>query len=152
MSTIAEEFSSFIKILTKVLIIFALISLLVSTIMISIITYISVLERQKEIGILRSIGARKIDVISIFCSENLIIGLMFILANIFKKPINGIVQNIIKENVSLATSINTVDLIKFRYDVITMLIIGNVIITLLAGLIPAIIASLKKPIEALKNE
>lgn len=157
MSTIAEEFSSFIKILTKVLIIFALISLLVSTIMISIITYISVLERQKEIGILRSIGARKIDVISIFCSENLIIGLMsgilgFILANIFKKPINGIVQKIIKENVSLATSINSVDLIKFRYDVVIMLIIGNVIITLLAGLIPAIIASLKKPIEALKNE
>lgn len=157
MSTIAEEFSSFIKILTKVLIIFALISLVVSTIMISIITYISVLERQKEIGILRSIGARKIDVISIFCSENLIIGLMsgilgFILANIFKKPINEIVQNIIKENVSLATTINSVDLIKFRYDIVTMLIIANVIITLLAGLIPAIIASLKKPIDALKNE
>lgn len=157
MSTIAEEFSSFIKILTKVLIIFALISLLVSTIMISIITYISVLERQKEIGILRSIGARRIDIISIFCSENLIIGLLsgilgIVLANVFKKPINEIVQNIIRENVSLATSVNTVDLIKFRYDVVLILIIGNVIITLLAGLIPAILASLKKPIEALKNE
>lgn len=76
----------------------------------------------------------------------------FILANIFKKPINEIVQNIIKENVSLATTINSVDLIKFRYDIVTMLIIANVIITLLAGLIPAIIASLKKPIDALKNE
>lgn len=156
-STIAEEFSTFIRILTEVLIIFAMISLLVSTIMITIITYISVLERQREIGLLRSIGARKKDVISIFCSENLIIGFLsgilgIVLAFVIKKPINTIVQNIIRDNISMASNVKNVDLIQFKGSIILALVIGNILITLLAGLIPAIIASLKKPIEALKAE
>lgn len=156
-STIAEEFSTFIRILTEVLIIFAMISLLVSSIMITIITYISVLERQREIGLLRSIGARRKDVISIFCSENLIIGFLsgilgILLAFLIKRPINTIVQNIIKDNISMASNVKNVDLIQFKGSVILELVIGNILITLLAGLIPAIIASLKKPIEALKAE
>lgn len=156
-STLAEEFATFIQILTKVLIIFALISLLVSSIMITIITYISVLERQQEIGLLRSIGARKKDIVSIFCSENLIIGffsgiLGICLAFVIKKPINGFVQRIIEENLSNASNVKNVDLIQFKSSIIILLIVGNILITLLSGLIPAIIASLKKPIEALKTE
>lgn len=157
MSSMAEEFSKFVKILTTVLLVFGLISLLVSTIMITTITYISVLERQKEIGILRCIGARQIDVLSIFCSENFIIGILsgflgVILAYVLKNPINRFVGEILKENISFVTSVTNVNLVNFDALLILILIIGNVIITLLAGLIPAIIASIKNPINALKSE
>lgn len=157
MSTISKEFSAFIKILTNVLIILACVSLLVSSIMISIITYISVLERQKEIGILRSIGARKIDIISIFCSENAIIGIMSgivgtVLATLIKSPINEFVQSLIKENVSNASSVLKVDLIQFDYKIIIALVCGNVLITIISGLLPAILASVKSPVKALKSE
>lgn len=157
MSSMAEEFSKFVKILTTVLLVFGLISLLVSTIMITTITYISVLERQKEIGILRCIGARQIDVVSIFCSENFIIGILsgflgVILAYILKNPINRFVGEILKENISFVTSVTNVNLVNFDALLILILVIGNVIITLLAGLVPAIMASIKNPINALKSE
>lgn len=156
MSSIAEDFATFINILTKVLLIFALISLFVSAIMITIITYISVLEREKEIGILRCIGTRKMDISLIFCSENIIIGLGsgilgIIISYIIKSPINRLVQNIIKENVSLATSVTNQNLIKFKPGFILLLIMFNIIITVLAGVIPAIYASIKNPVNTLKS-
>lgn len=155
MSSIANDFSTFIEILTKVLIIFALIALLVSSIMTGIISYVSVLERTKEIGIMRSIGARKKDIVTIFSSENFIIGvcsavLGITLAYLIKSPINTLVQNIIKENVSNASSVVKENLIIFDPKNLLILVVGNALLIIFSGLIPAIIASIKNPIDALK--
>ena len=155
MSGLSKDFATFIEILTKVLIIFALISLLVSSIMIAIITYISVLERNKEIGLLRCLGARKIDIVKVFCSETIIIGLISGILGIFlaitlKEPINSLIRNIITENLSL----NTYGKNFVEYDILTMslLIIGSIIVTVISGLIPAIIASFKQPAKVMKGE
>lgn len=155
MSSVAKDFSTFIEILTKVLVIFALIALLVSSIMIGIISYVSVLERTKEIGIMRSIGARKKDVVAIFSSENFIIGLCsallgILLAYLIKEPINSLVQNIIKDNVSNASSVVNENLIIFDLKNLMFLVVGNIILIIISGLIPAIVASIKNPIDALK--
>lgn len=155
MSSVAKDFSTFIEILTKVLVIFALIALLVSSIMIGIISYVSVLERTKEIGIMRSVGARKKDVVAIFSSENFIIGLCsallgILLAYLIKEPINSLVQNIIKENVSNASSVVNENLIIFDLKNLMFLVVGNIILIIISGLIPAIVASIKNPIDALK--
>ena len=155
MSGVSKDFATFIEILTKVLVIFALISLFVSSIMIAIITYISVLERNKEIGLLRCLGARKIDVIKVFCSETTLIGILsglfgIALAVILKQPINTLIENIIKNNLSLSP-INK-NFVEYNFITILLLIVGSVVITLIAGLIPAIIASFKQPAKVMKNE
>ena len=156
MASMAEEFDTFIKVLTKVLIIFALISLLVSSIMIGIITYISVNEREKEIGILRSVGARRIDILSIFCSETFIIGILagvlgVILAYVIREPINSFIQNLVKENISNAQSVVKENLVDFKPVLFVWLVLGNSVLTIISGLIPSIKASLKNPIDALKS-
>ncbi len=156
MASVAEEFDLFIKILTKALIIFALISVFVSCIMIGIITYISVNEREKEIGILRCIGARKIDILKIFCLETFVIGVLsgllgVVLAYAIKDPINTLIQNLVKENVSNASSVVRENLVNFKPMLLIWLVLGNGFITIISGLIPSIKASLKKPINALKT-
>lgn len=155
MSGVSKDFATFIEILTKVLIIFALISLFVSSIMISIITYISVLERNKEIGLLRCLGARRIDIVKVFCSETVLIGLLsgvfgVILAYILKNPINSLVEKIIRNNLSLNPLKES--FVDYNIFTILLLIFGSIIITVLSGLIPAIIASFKQPAKVLKNE
>lgn len=156
MSNIAKDFATFIKVLTKVLIIFALISLCVSTIMISTIFSINVNERKQEIGIIRSNGARKIDIIKIFSGEALVCGFLsgllgFIFANIIKNPINTIVQNLIKDNVSGASSVIREKLIIFDKWNVVILLAVNIILTLLATIIPSIKASKKDPVKVLKE-
>ena len=156
MATMAEEFDLFIKILTKVLIIFALISVFISCIMIGIITYISVNEREKEIGILRCVGARRIDILKIFCFETFIIGVLsgllgVIFSYVLKEPINSFVQNLVKENVSNASSVVRENLVNFKPILFVWLVLGNGLITIVSGLIPSIKASLKDPIKALKS-
>ena len=155
MSGVSKDFSTFIDILTNVLIVFGLISLFVSAIMISIITYISVLERYKEIGLLRSIGARKIDILGVFCSETAIIGIIsgslgVLLAYLIRMPINKLVGDIIKNNLSL--QVRGENFVDFKFITIIVLILGNILMTIIAGLIPSIIASLKQPAKVLKSE
>ena len=155
MSSVAKDFATFIDILTKVLIVFGLISLLVSGIMISIITYISVIERYKEIGLLRSIGARKIDIMGVFCSETAIIGVLsgalgILFAYLLRLPINKLVGDIIKNNLSLQVS--GTNFVEFKPLMIIILICGNILMTIIAGLIPAIIAAFKQPAKVLKSE
>lgn len=157
MSTVSKEFSTFIEILTRALVIFAMISLLVSAIMISIITYISVLERSKEIGLLRSIGARKIDITQVFCAETSIVGLLsgllgILLSFVLKYPINGIIENIIKNNLPLYSSTTKIEFVRFDSIIMMLLVIGSIVITIIAGLIPSIIASFKQPAKVLKGE
>ena len=139
--------SSIIDIISTVLMGFVSISLVVSSIMIGIITYISVLERTKEIGILRSIGASKKDISRVFNAETLIIGasagllgiLITILLNI---PINLIISNL--------TGVKTIANLPVIGAII--LIIISILLTVIAGLIPAKMASKKDPVEALRTE
>lgn len=132
---------------TLVLVFFSSISLIVSSVMIGIITYISVLERTREIGILKSLGARKKDIIRVFNAETLIIGLLsgligIIIARILIFPINSILYKL--------TNLKDIGILKSNYAV--ALIIISTILTLISGLIPSIKASKKNPVVALKNE
>ena len=130
-----------------VLIGFVSISLVVSSIMIGIITYISVLERTKEIGILRSIGASKRDVSRVFNAETFIIGLVAGLIGVAVTVLLDIPINIIIEKVSGAAH---VAFLRPAYAAILVAI--SVVLTLIAGIIPARLAAKKDPVIALRTE
>ncbi len=131
-----------------VLIAFVSIALIVSSIMIGIITYISVLERTKEIGILRAIGASKKNISSIFNAETFIIGLLSGIIGIgFTLAVIPIINKVIHDltnNLNINASIPIVAAI--------ILIVLSVILTLIGGLIPSRMASKKDPVEALRTE
>ncbi len=133
--------------ITVVLIAFSSISLVVSSIMIAIITYISVLERTKEIGILRALGARKKDIKRVFNAETFLIGLCsgllgILIAYLLTFPTNQIIENL--------SGLANVAKLNFIHAII--LIIINVILTVIGGAIPAKMASKKNPVEALRTE
>ena len=132
---------------TYVLIAFSSISLVVSCIMIAIITYISVLERTKEIGILRALGARKKDIKRVFNAETFLVGIFsgvlgIIIAEILTFPTNQIIENL--SDLSNVAQLNPIHAI--------ILILVSVTLTVIGGLIPASIASKKDPVEALRTE
>ena len=139
--------STIIDSISYILIAFVAISLIVSSIMIGIITYISVLERTKEIGILRAIGASKRDISNVFNAETLIVGFaagaigigVTLLLNI---PINIIIEHL--------TGISGVSQLPWQGGVI--LVVISMLLTLIAGLFPARIAAKKDPVEALRTE
>ena len=133
--------------ITVVLIAFSSISLIVSSIMIGIITYISVLERTKEIGILRALGARKKDITRVFNAETFIIGLFSGLLGILIALILTIPANSIIESLS-----GLADVAKLNPLHALILIVISMILTLIGGIIPAKIASKKDPVEALRTE
>ena len=133
--------------ITIVLIAFSAISLIVSSIMIGIITYISVLERTKEIGILRALGARKKDITRVFNAETFIIGLTsgalgLLIAKLLTYPANHIIEKL--TTLKSVAKLNPV-------HAITLLII-SVVLTVIGGLIPSKIAAKKDPVEALRSE
>ena len=115
--------------------------------MIGIITYISVLERTKEIGILRSIGASKKDISRVFNAETLIIGAAAGLLGIIVTIILNIPINIIIDNLSGVSSIAKLPVMGG-----IILVIISIFLTVIAGLIPAKMASKKDPVEALRTE
>ena len=130
-----------------VLIAFVSISLIVSSIMIAIITYISVLERTKEIGILRSIGASKKDIKRVFISETIIEGLLSgLLGVLISTSLLGPIEHIIKSIADLELKV------KLPNKYALMLILISVVITVFSGLIPSRIASKKDPVESLRSE
>ena len=133
--------------ITAVLIAFSSISLVVSSIMIGIITYISVLERTKEIGILRSLGARKKDIRRVFNAETFIIGLTSGLLGIFISRMLLIPINIILKNI---TDLKNVAVMNISASII--LIIVSVTLTLIGGAIPSRLASKKDPAVSLRTE
>lgn len=143
-----SSITTIINVISYVLIAFVAISLVVSSIMIGIITYISVLERTKEIGILRSIGASKRDVSRVFNAETIIIGftagalgiVMTLLLNI---PINLIVHDL--------TGIQSINSTLPPAGGVALVLI-SMVLTFIAGLIPAGIAAKKDPVEALRTE
>ena len=145
--TMMKSVSQIINTISYVLIAFVAISLVVSSIMIGIITYISVLERTKEIGILRAIGASKKDISRVFNAETLIIGLISGLIGIgitvlLTLPINSMIYAV--------TGVKVVTAVPFKAGVVLVLI--SMFLTIIAGLIPAKIASKKDPVIALRTE
>ena len=144
---IMSSVTTIINAITYVLVAFVSISLIVSSIMIGIITYISVLERIKEIGVLRSIGASKKDVKRVFTAESLIIGFSSGLLGILITLLLTIPINIIIKNFTGITGIASLHILPA-----TILILISMGLTFIAGLIPAQIASKKDPVEALRTE
>jgi putative ABC transport system permease protein len=157
MGNIIREFDTFIEILTRVLIAFAAVSLFVSTIMIGIITYVSVMERIREIGILRSLGARRKDIARVFNAEVSIIGfasgvLGVLLGILFIQPLINVFVTILEQNNITTLDLTQLDISKFHPLFAVYLIGGSVLLTLVAGFIPAIIAAFKSPVNAIKSE
>ncbi len=142
-----KSVSSIVNVISSVLIAFVAISLIVSSIMIAIITYISVIERTKEIGILRAIGASKKDISRVFNAETLIEGLTAGVLGIIVTVLLNIPINIIIKNVA---NISNASILPINGAII--LIIISVLLTVIAGFIPAKIASKKDPVEALRTE
>ena len=139
--------ATIINAISYVLIAFVSISLVVSSIMIGIITYISVLERTKEIGILRAIGASKKDISRVFNAETIIIG--------FSAGILGILSTLLLElpiNILLRLLTNTGAAASLPAESAFMLIGISVVLTFVAGLVPSSIAAKKDPVEALRTE
>ncbi len=133
--------------ITVVLIAFSSISLIVSSIMIGIITYISVLERTKEIGILRALGARGKDVTRVFNAETIIIGLCsgtlgLLIAYLLTFPINQVIENI--SGLANVAKLNPVHAL--------VLLLISICLTVIGGFIPAKMASKKDPVVALRTE
>ena len=139
--------STIVNVISSVLIAFVAISLIVSSIMIAIITYISVIERTKEIGILRAIGASKKDISRVFNAETLIEGLVAGVLGIVVTILINIPANIIIKKV-----VNISNLSKLPLNGAIILIIISVLLTVIAGFIPAKYASKKDPVEALRSE
>ncbi|MDO9629639.1 MAG: ATP-binding cassette domain-containing protein [Acholeplasmataceae bacterium] len=132
---------------TIILIVFSGIALLISNLMIGIMTYTSVIERTKEIGILRSVGARKKDIGNIFYSETLMIG---ILSGTLGILISYLLIPFLNMILKTVTTIENLAYLFFPYAII--LVIINILLTSISGIIPASIASNKDPILCLRNE
>lgn len=139
--------TSIVDMISYVLIGFVSISLVVSSIMIGIITYISVLERTKEIGILRAIGASKKDVSRVFNAETLIIGLTAGVIGIVVTLILNIPINMIIESLAGVSGLSKLPVVGAL-----ILILISVVLTMIAGLIPSRLASKKDPVESLRTE
>lgn len=133
--------------MTKVLVGFASISLVVSSIMISIIIYTSVLERRKEIGILRSVGARKLDISNIFISESGLLGVTSGILGIFITWLLTLLANFV---LKLLLGIDNLAIITWWSPL--LMIIISVLLSFLAGVLPARIAANKDPVECLRSE
>ena len=143
-----SSITTIINVISYVLIAFVAISLVVSSIMIGIITYISVLERIKEIGILRAIGASKKDISRVFNAETLIVGFAAGLFGILVTLLLCIPVNLIIRAVSGINNIGA----ELPFVAAIVLIVISMILTLIAGFVPAKIAAKKDPVEALRSE
>lgn len=145
--TIMSSVTSIINIISYVLIAFVGVSLVVSSIMIGIITYISVLERTKEIGILRSVGASKRDISRVFNAETFIIGLFSGLLGIGITALLNIPISVIIKNMTGISGIASLPI-----EGAAFLVLVSLVLTVIAGLIPARMAAKKDPVEALRSE
>ncbi|MBQ1892140.1 MAG: ABC transporter permease, partial [Firmicutes bacterium] len=147
-ATLMSSVTTIVDTISYVLIAFVAISLVVSSIMIGIITYISVLERTKEIGILRAIGASKRNVSQVFNAETFIIGLLSGLIGVGVSLLLLIPGNAVIHNLAGNTDINA---FLPPFGALALIII-SVILTLIGGLIPSRAAAKKDPVKALRTE
>lgn len=142
-----NSITSLIKMITYVLTAFIGVSLIVSSIMISIITYISVLERTKEIGILRSLGASKKDIKNIFKAETIIIGTI---SGVIGVGVTLLLNKVIDKVIYNLMGISHITYLPWNY--IFYLILISIVLCLISGLVPAKIASKKDPVISLRSE
>lgn len=144
---ISDSISSLINTITIILSAFAGISLVVSSIMIGIITYVSVVERTKEIGIMRSLGARKKDISRIFNAETILVG--------FTSGLLGVLITlllIVPINIILSNLLDVTGFANLAWSAAIGLVVLSTFLTLIAGLIPSRIAAQKDPVTALRTE
>lgn len=149
-SLVTDTVSDMIDIISYVLVAFAAISLVVSSVMISIITYASVVERIKEIGVLRAVGARKLDIMRVFNAETVIIGLAagifgVLVTLILSFPLSSIF-------ISISDGVITTSLVSVAWWHGLLLVGISVLLTLIAGMLPARSASKRDPVVALRSE
>ena len=135
-----------INIITVILVVFSIISILVSSLMVFILTNNRVMERVREIGIIRGIGARKRDIVRLFNIENLIIGIIssvmgIIFINLLRDPVNNLFYMLFEDR----------NLFVVYYDLVIICIIFNILIVVLSGYIPSKTASRKNIIECINN-
>ena len=145
--TLMASVTDIVNMISYVLVAFVAISLVVSSIMIGVITYISVLERKKEIGILRSIGASKGDISRVFNAETIIVG--------FTAGVIGIgltMRACIPANAIVYSLFDVANVASLPWQAAVILVAISVFLTFLAGLIPSSAASRKDPVEALRSE
>ena len=147
MKSFISGISKLLNLISYILIAFVAISLIVSSIMISIITYISVLERTKEIGILRAIGASKKDIKRIFISETMIEGICSGLLGIIITVIISNVGNIVIYKIT-----NIQNLIIFSYKYMFILLLLSITLSIISGRRPTKLASKKNPVDSLKAQ
>ncbi len=147
LSTIMEFVNTMVNTITGVLVGFAAISLIVSTIMIAIIIYTSVLERRKEIGVLRSIGARKRDISRVFIAESAILGGYSGLIGIIFSAIVSVIGSVIIE-----WKLGIENLVSVSWWQCLVMFFVSIILSVLAGFIPSRIAAKKDPAIALRSE
>ncbi len=139
--------ATFIDVVSYVLVAFSAISLIVSTVMISVITYTSVIERVRVIGVLRSIGARKRDITRLFNTETLLIGTFAGVLGVGLALACGALGNFI-----ISRFLGVASIVQFTWGIVLGMLALSVVLTLLAGLIPAIIAARKDPVQCLRSE
>ena len=153
---VSTSLSTLIKTFSTILLVFSLAAVLVSMILTMVLTYITILERYKEIGLLRSIGARRIDIVMMFLSENFLIGLLAgvlsILTAIFVSPAlgNAIVGLVRMYDTEMLNTV-PLDLGTLVGWVVPVIIIGSIVSSIIASLIPTFIGANKKPAEVLKE-
>jgi len=136
-----------IDMVTTALVTFTALSLVVSTVMIAIITYVSVIERVKEIGVIRSLGGRKKDVSRLFNAETFIIGGISGLIGIGVTRLLTALANLIVNNLSGISAIA-----RLSPSVALIMLLLSVRLTMIEGIIPARLAAKKDPVEALRSE
>lgn len=146
-SVITETMNAVVNIISYVLIAFAAISLIVSSIMIGIITYVSVIERTKEIGILRSIGARKKDISRVFNAETIIIGFSAGLIGVLLSALLTIPLNLI---INAFAHVAGIAVLNPLHAVVLVLV--SMVLTTISGLIPSSLAAKKDPVVALRTD
>ena len=156
LESVSSSLTTIIDTFSTILLVFSLAAVLVSMILTMVLTYITIIERYKEIGLLKSIGARKADILVMFLTENLLVGILSgvvaVLSAIFASPaVGGIVVSMVKLYNTAMLNAVPLDLGTLVGWVVPVIIGGAVISSIIASLIPTIIGANKRPAEILKE-